>query len=123
MNTYGGRRRLRAAGVVLSAAIVLAASASGGALAATGERAADTPAAKSVESAKSAGAAAADGSATAAGDDGAGGGEDAKALAKAARTGKPVEITSMRGESSEVYASPRGIWRRGSICVRCAPGW
>ncbi|SHI49210.1 LamG-like jellyroll fold domain-containing protein [Streptomyces sp. 3214.6] len=108
MNTYGGRRRLRAAGVVLSAAIVLAASASGGALAATGERAADTPAAKSVESAKSAGTAAADGSATAAGADGAGGGEDAKALAKAARTGKPVEITSMRGESSEVYALPEG---------------
>jgi hypothetical protein len=108
MNTYGGRRRLRAAGVVLSAAIVLAASASGGALAATGERAADAPAAKSVESAKSAGAAAADGSATAAGADGAGGGEDAKALAKAARTGKPVEITSMRGESSEVYALPEG---------------
>ncbi|MDX3248519.1 LamG-like jellyroll fold domain-containing protein [Streptomyces sp. ME18-1-4] len=41
-----------------------------------------------------------------AGDGGAG--EDAKALAKAARTGKPVEIVSLRGESSEVYATPEG---------------
>ncbi|WUT04209.1 LamG domain-containing protein [Streptomyces sp. NBC_00704] len=37
-----------------------------------------------------------------------GSGEDIKALAEAARTGKRVEITSLRGESSEVYATPEG---------------
>ncbi|WP_416985061.1 type II toxin-antitoxin system HicB family antitoxin [Streptomyces sp. T028] len=47
------------------------------------------------------------GAAEAAGDDGAAG-EDAKVLAEAARTGKPVEIVSLRGESSEVYATPEG---------------
>ncbi|NEB02592.1 LamG-like jellyroll fold domain-containing protein [Streptomyces sp. SID13726] len=39
---------------------------------------------------------------------GAGTGEDAQALAEAERTGKPVEITSLRGESSEVFATPEG---------------
>lgn len=37
-----------------------------------------------------------------------GAGEDTAALTKAARTGKLVEIASLRGESSEVYATPEG---------------
>ncbi|WP_330290038.1 LamG-like jellyroll fold domain-containing protein [Streptomyces sp. NBC_00576] len=96
MNTYGGRRRLRAAGVVFSAAIVLAAGVSNGAMAVADERA-DTLAAEAAGTGK------AD---TAGADDGTG--DDAKALVEAARTGKLVEITSLRGESSEVYATPEG---------------
>lgn len=96
MNTYGGRRRLRTAGVVFSAAIVLAAGVSNSAMAVAAERG-DTGATE---------AAGTDAAATAVADDGTG--EDAKALAKAARTGKLVEITSLRGESSEVYATPEG---------------
>ncbi|WP_369224235.1 LamG-like jellyroll fold domain-containing protein [Streptomyces sp. R39] len=90
MNTHRGRRRLRTVGVVLSAALVLAASASNGAMAVADENAVTS----------------ADGAAKAAAGDGTG--EDAKALAEAARTGKPVEIVSLRGESSEVYATPEG---------------
>ncbi|MFD5637989.1 LamG-like jellyroll fold domain-containing protein [Streptomyces sp. NPDC127077] len=70
-------------------------------MAAVGERA-DASAA---DAAKAGSAADKGGSAAAAGDDG---GDDARALAEAARTGKPVEITSQRGESSEVYATPEG---------------
>ncbi|MEU9424817.1 hypothetical protein AB0D87_18615 [Streptomyces sp. NPDC048342] len=75
---------------MLSAALVLAASASNGAMAVADENAVTS----------------ADGAAKAAAGDGTG--EDAKALAEAARTGKPVEIVSLRGESSEVYATPEG---------------
>ncbi|MGW7606104.1 LamG-like jellyroll fold domain-containing protein [Streptomyces sp. NPDC054766] len=59
-----------------------------------------------VDAVKSVGTAETGGAAAAAEDDG--GGEDTKALAEAARTGKSVEITSLRGESSEVYATPAG---------------
>ncbi|MGY4983580.1 LamG domain-containing protein, partial [Streptomyces sp. 900105755] len=90
MNTHRGRRRLRTVGVVLSAAFVLAASASNGARAVADENAVTS----------------ADAAAKAAAGDGTG--EDAEALAQAARTGKPVEIVSLRGESSEVYATPEG---------------
>ncbi|MFF0161822.1 LamG-like jellyroll fold domain-containing protein [Streptomyces sp. NPDC005263] len=64
---------------------------------------ADTSAA---DAAKTVGAAEAGEAAEASGDDGAG--EDTKALAEAARTGKSVEVTSLRGESSEVFATPEG---------------
>ncbi|MEU4148732.1 LamG-like jellyroll fold domain-containing protein [Streptomyces sp. NPDC026659] len=62
------------------------------------------------DAAEATGTAATGGAATDAGGDSGSedGGEDAKALAEAARTGKPVEITSQRGESSEVYATPQG---------------
>ncbi|WP_405769518.1 hypothetical protein [Streptomyces sp. NBC_01538] len=87
---------------MLSAAIVLAASAASNAMAVAGERA-DASSSTTAESGGTDG----DGAATgAAGDTGTG--EDATALAKAARTGKLVEITSLRGESSEVYATPEG---------------
>ncbi|MFE4822175.1 LamG-like jellyroll fold domain-containing protein [Streptomyces sp. NPDC056704] len=62
--------------------------------------------ASAVDAAKAVGTAETGGAAKAAGDDG--GGEDSKALAEAARTGKSVEIFSLRGESSEVYATPEG---------------
>ncbi|MFG2463473.1 LamG-like jellyroll fold domain-containing protein [Streptomyces sp. NPDC048523] len=39
---------------------------------------------------------------------GTGEGADAQALAEAARTGERVEIASLRGESSEVFATPEG---------------
>lgn len=95
MNTYGGRRRLRTAGVVLGAAMVLAAGVSNGTMAVADE----TADASAAEPARTDGA-------TTASDDGAG--DDTKALAQAARTGKLVEITSLRGESSEVFATPEG---------------
>ncbi|WP_331724215.1 LamG domain-containing protein (plasmid) [Streptomyces longwoodensis] len=108
MNTHGGRRRLRAAGVAFSAAMVLAASAFNGGMAMAGERAgaAATGAAKAAKDTEPASAAESGGTGQTAG--GAGAGEDTKALAEAARTGKLVEIASMRGESSEVYATPEG---------------
>ncbi|MDW4911368.1 hypothetical protein RB628_40315, partial [Streptomyces sp. ADMS] len=81
---------------MFSAAIVLAAGVSNGAMAVADERA-DTLAS---------GAAGTDKADTTVADDGTG--EDVKALAQAARTGKLVEITSLRGESSEVYATPEG---------------
>ncbi|MEV6168304.1 LamG-like jellyroll fold domain-containing protein [Streptomyces sp. NPDC051954] len=62
----------------------------------TGERA-DDSVADAASAASGAGTTEADGS-----------GEDAKALAEAARTGKPVEVISLRGESSEVFATPEG---------------
>jgi hypothetical protein len=102
MYTYGGRRRLRAAGVLLSAAVVLAVSASEGAVAVTGEKAGGASTARTGALGGSGGAA------DAAGGESAGTGEDARALAEARRTGKLVEITSMRGESSEVFATPEG---------------
>lgn len=95
MNTYGETSAARS-GVVFSAAIVLAAGVSNGAMAVADERA-DTLAAEAAGTGK------AD---TAGADDGTG--DDAKALVEAARTGKLVEITSLRGESSEVYATPEG---------------
>ncbi|WP_108999656.1 LamG-like jellyroll fold domain-containing protein [Streptomyces rishiriensis] len=101
MNTHGGRRRLHTAGAILCAALTLAAGASHSALA-VGERADASPG----EAVKAVGTADTGAKARTAADDGAG--EDTKALAEAARTGKPVEITSLRGESSEVYATPEG---------------
>ncbi|MET8948862.1 LamG-like jellyroll fold domain-containing protein [Streptomyces sp. NPDC004542] len=70
---------------------------------AVAKKSADTSA---FDAAKAAGTAETGGAAESAGSDGAG--EDTKALAEAARTGKPVEIVSSRGESSEVYATPEG---------------
>ncbi len=102
MNTYGGRRRLRAAGAVLAAAMALVAGTSDGAMAVAG----GTAGTSAVDAAKAAGAAEAGGTADGSGEDGAG--EDTRALAKAKRTGKLVEITSLRGESSEVFATPQG---------------
>lgn len=103
MNTHGGRRRLRAAGVVFATALALLAGTADGAAAAGGASGGGTTAtdAKGVDE-SDATSESADGS----GDDSTG--EDSKALAEAKRTGKPVEIESMRGESSEVFATPRG---------------
>lgn len=52
-----------------------------------------------------------------------GGMSEAEALAEARRTGKPVEISALRGESREVFATPEGrlqaqeylrpVWARG----------
>ncbi|WP_364711308.1 LamG domain-containing protein [Streptomyces ossamyceticus] len=87
---------------MLAAALTLVASTAGDAMAVadgrTGASAVDaTKAGKGAKAADTGGAA-----------DEAAAGEDAKALAKAARTGKPVEIVSLRGESSEVFATPEG---------------
>ncbi|MFG2279786.1 LamG-like jellyroll fold domain-containing protein [Streptomyces asoensis] len=102
---YGGRRRLRAVGVVLCAALVLGAGASGQAVAVPD----DAAGASAAEADRSGAALATDGAADSGeSGQGEGAGEDTEALARAARTGKPVEILSLRGESSEVYATPQG---------------
>nr|WP_203550758.1 hypothetical protein [Actinospica acidiphila] len=41
-------------------------------------------------------------------DHGGGGLTEAEALAKAKKTGEPVEVVSLRGEASEVFATPDG---------------
>ncbi|MEV5527266.1 LamG-like jellyroll fold domain-containing protein [Streptomyces prunicolor] len=99
MRSYGGRCRRHRAGAVLVAALVLAASAVDEATAVTVTKAGG-PAAE-VTAADATGAAAETGT-------GEGTGEDIRALAEAARTGKLVEISSLRGEGSEVYATPEG---------------
>lgn len=99
MALYKGGRRRHRAGAMLVAAVVLAAGAVSDATAVT-EESAGGPAAE-VAGADAAGAAADAGV-----EDGAS--EETRALAEAARTGKPVEIASLRGESNEVYATPEG---------------
>ncbi|WP_326582020.1 LamG domain-containing protein [Streptomyces sp. NBC_00481] len=88
--------------MVLSAALMLAASTSEGAMAVAGGSAGTS----AVDATGAVRTAASGGTAEEAGEGGAG--EDTAALTKAARTGKLVEIASLRGESSEVYATPEG---------------
>ncbi|MFD7065205.1 LamG-like jellyroll fold domain-containing protein [Streptomyces sp. NPDC059906] len=96
----------RAAGALLSVTLVVGAVPSLG-----GEAAAAVPAA-----AHSAGAA-----------DASGGVSEADALAEARRTGKPVEISSQRGESREVFATPEGHLEAREylrpVWVRTGGGW
>lgn len=113
MRLYGGGCRRHRAGAVLVAALVLAASAVNDATAVavtkTGGSAAEVTGADATDAAADA-------------DTGDGAGEDTRALAEAARTGKLVEISSMRGESSEVYATPEGNLEAREHCARCGPG-
>ncbi|MGJ3559564.1 hypothetical protein ACR6C2_16240 [Streptomyces sp. INA 01156] len=51
-----------------------------------------------------------------------GGLTEAEAFAKAKRSGEPVEVASLRGESSEVYATPEGDLEAREICVPSGPG-
>ncbi|CAL9448215.1 hypothetical protein [Streptomyces sp. enrichment culture] len=89
-----GRSRgsVRVVGVLLGAVLAV-----GSTPALTGEAVADAP--DSPVSPKSAAKAAAHGD---------GGLTEAEALAKAKRTGEPVEVVSLRGEASEVFATPDG---------------